>query len=136
MTSRADLKTTKNSTTYKQALTATREIQPEAAGFIVPSEVLNNSEALGVLIKQNNTLLYILVNIDQKLGDLDERVSLLERSIGKLKVGQEFSETVHDLSKRLEGIKIAEKETQGFKRNFRVYKDPQKIFEERWNPRK
>ncbi|ASA40119.1 ORF2 [Dioscorea bacilliform virus] len=70
----------KGKVSYTEALEATQGIEGAACGFTVPSEFKSSaSVANAAIIKQNNTLIYLLVSLHEKVDSLEERVKKLER---------------------------------------------------------
>ncbi|GKA67092.1 RNA-directed DNA polymerase, partial [Tanacetum coccineum] len=86
---------------------ATEEIETPSIGFAAPSEFKEGTiKTLGAVIKQNNTILYLLVkqgeevrSIREELIEVKERLKELEKQEA---TPQEFGEAIADLTKRLE----------------------------------
>ncbi|PKU73629.1 hypothetical protein MA16_Dca009936 [Dendrobium catenatum] len=57
---------------YKAALKATDNIEPPSVGFVNPSEARQHSaSAFGAMIKQNNTVIQLLLTITERVKDLE-----------------------------------------------------------------
>ncbi|KAG6510262.1 hypothetical protein ZIOFF_028271 [Zingiber officinale] len=69
---------TKATSSYKEALQATEEIEAPTLGFCRPSEYKGGISSNIALIKQANTLIQLLVTILEKLEALEERIKKLE----------------------------------------------------------
>ncbi|GKB89835.1 hypothetical protein Tco_0962107 [Tanacetum coccineum] len=92
---------------YVEAKQATEEIETPSIGFAAPSEFKEGTiKTLGALIKQNNTILYLLIKQGEEVKTIREELIEVK---GRLKVlekqeaaPQEFGEAIADLTKRLE----------------------------------
>ncbi|GKA14069.1 hypothetical protein Tco_0979705 [Tanacetum coccineum] len=99
---------------YVEARQATEEIETPSIGFAAPCEFKEGTiKTLRAIIKQNNTILYLLVkqgeevrSIREELIEVKERLKELEKQEA---APQEFGEAVADLTKRLEKIGILDK---------------------------
>lgn len=124
-----DWKITAATKSYKQSLASTESLDPPSVGFIRPVQGINISSVL----KQNNTIIQLLVSISERLEDVQADLSKLRKEVtekGKAQVVSENLDPILDeLQKKLEGLHIGEPKPQKKKSPFFVYKDPLKIYE-------
>nr|GFC02217.1 hypothetical protein [Tanacetum cinerariifolium] len=83
-------------------------------GFAAPSEFKEGTiKALGVVIKKNNTILYLLVKQGEEVLSIREELIEVKGRLKELEkqeaAPQEFGEAIADLTKRLEKIGISDK---------------------------
>ncbi|GJW08833.1 RNA-directed DNA polymerase [Tanacetum coccineum] len=88
---------------------ATEEIETPSIGFAAPSEFKEGTiKTLGAVIKQNNTILYLLVKQGEEVKSIREDLIEVKGRLKKLEkqeaAPQEFGEAIVDLTKRLEKI--------------------------------
>lgn len=124
-----DWKITAATKSYKQSLASTESLDPPSVGFLRPVQGINISSVL----KQNNTIIQLLVSISERLEDVQADLSKLRKEVtekGKAQVVSENLDPILDeLQKKLEGLHIGEPKPQKKKSPFFVYKDPLKIYE-------
>jgi prophage DNA circulation protein len=122
----SDWRLTQGSQVYQEALTATKSIEEPAVGFAKPAEEKGTS----ALIKQNNTIIHLLVKIKEDLEDCKTAI----RAIRKQKEpATDITAAVDDLKNSLQKLSLGEPPKQKPKGPFYVFKDPKKIFEEEKN---
>lgn len=114
---------------YRQSLASTESLDPPSIGFLKPVQGIGLSSVL----KQNNTIIQLLVSISEKLEDIQADLSNLKKEVtikGKAQATSEDLEPILDeLQKKLEGLHIGEPRPQKKKSPFFVFKDPLKIYE-------
>ncbi|GKF92195.1 hypothetical protein Tco_0278914, partial [Tanacetum coccineum] len=119
---------------YVEAKQATEEIETPSIGFAAPSEFKEGTiKTLGALIKQNNTILYLLIKQGEEVKTIREELIKIKGRLKGLKkqeaAPQEFGEAIADLTKRLEKVGISDKTLPKSKRGpIYVNQDPNKIF--------
>ncbi|KAD2393672.1 hypothetical protein E3N88_40649 [Mikania micrantha] len=117
---------------------ATEEIESPLLGFIRPTDFKSGVNSLNsAIIKQNNTLIYLVVKQVQKLEKLSEEVEKVKRNLkelGKREVKPlDLEESIEGLTKRLNSLSITGKTTVERKKGpIYVYKDPKKTFKEEY----
>ncbi|GKC22094.1 hypothetical protein Tco_1024244 [Tanacetum coccineum] len=99
----------KSNPDYIEAKQATEEIETPSIGFIAPSEFKERTiKTLGAVIKQNNTILYLLVKKGEEVKSIREDLIEVKGRLKKIEkqeaVPQEFGEAIADLTKRLEKV--------------------------------
>ncbi|GJV70064.1 Orf y [Tanacetum coccineum] len=92
---------------YIEAKQATEEIEIPSIGFAVPSEFKEGTiKTLGAVIKQNNTILYLLIKQGEEVRTIREELIEVKNRLTKFEkqeaTPQEFGEAIADLTKRLE----------------------------------
>lgn len=115
---------------YRNSLIATESIDPPSIGFIKPV----TGAGLATVLKQNNTIIQLLVSVTEKLEDLQNDVSRLKKEVaekGKAPATPETLDPILDeIQKKLEGFHIGEQKSKTTKKGpFFVFKDPLKIYE-------
>lgn len=114
---------------YRQSLASTESLDPPSIGFLKPVQGISLSSVL----KQNNTIIQLLVSISERLEDVQADLSKLRKEVterGKAQVTSENLDPILDeLQRKLEGFHIGEPKPQRKKSPFFVYKDPLKIYE-------
>ncbi|GJY09824.1 hypothetical protein Tco_0378009, partial [Tanacetum coccineum] len=100
----------KSNPDYIEAKQATEEIETPSIGFAAPFEFKEGTiKTLGAVIKQNNTILYLLVKQGEEVKSIREDLIEVKGRLKKLEKQeatppQEFGEAIADLTKRLEKI--------------------------------
>ncbi|GJY12100.1 hypothetical protein Tco_0381409 [Tanacetum coccineum] len=94
---------------YIEARQATEEIKTPSIGFAAPSEFKEGTiKTLGAVIKQNNTILYLLVKQGEEVRSIREELIEVKSRLKELEkqeaAPQEFGEAIADLTKHLEKI--------------------------------
>ncbi|KAD6454440.1 hypothetical protein E3N88_09146 [Mikania micrantha] len=124
------------SSEYQEAIRAIEETESPSLGFVKPSDYKTGATSLSsAIIKQNNTLIYLLIKQAQRLEEFEEEVGNLRRNIealGKREAGPaNLEESIEGLTKRIDNlsIKAPTKVKQG---PIYVFKDPNKIFQEEY----
>ena len=118
---------------YKGALIATNSIEESAVGFAKPSEV--SQKATSIILKQNNTIIQLLVKISEDIADCREAISDIKRVVAdKSSAGtsSDISKSIADLQKNFQKLSLGDPvkpKSRPIGPLF-VYKDPLKIFEE------
>ncbi|GKA11393.1 Orf y [Tanacetum coccineum] len=119
---------------YIEAKQATEEIETPSIGFAAPFEFKEGTiKMLGALIKQNNTILYLLIKQGEEVRTIREELIEVKGRLKELEkqeaTPQEFGEAIADLTKRLEKVGISEKTLPKSKQGpIYVNQDPSKIF--------
>lgn len=123
---------TSQSSTYQEGLKALESYEPPAVGFVRP-KIDTLSVLAGKIVKQNNFIIQLLVNISERIENCEENIKSLKAAVekGKAPATEDFSKNLEHLTQQLdkirvsEGVKPAPKESKIY-----VHKDPYKIFEE------
>ncbi|GKE80012.1 hypothetical protein Tco_1550012 [Tanacetum coccineum] len=124
----------KSNPDYIEAKQATEEIETPSIGFAAPFEFKEGTiKTLGAVIKQNNTILYLLVKQGEEVKSIREDLIEVKGRLKKLEkqeaAPQEFGEAIADLTKRLEKIGISDKVIPKSKQGpIYVNQDPSRIF--------
>ncbi|KAG6524084.1 hypothetical protein ZIOFF_013974 [Zingiber officinale] len=119
---------TKATSSYKEALQATEEIEAPALGFCRPSEYKGGISSNIALIKQANTQIQLLVTILEKLEALEERIKKLEAREAPQQ--QSLPEVViQSITNKIQALSIQEKPKES-KGKLRVFTDPFQILKE------
>ncbi|KAG6470161.1 hypothetical protein ZIOFF_071218 [Zingiber officinale] len=119
---------TKSTSSYKDTVKATEQIESPAIGFVKPSEFQGPVSGNSVVIIQNNTLLQLLVQIVESLKDIKADLKTL---IEQTKEGIQSNPIPDNLIDKLKNLSLgpAKKPREG-RRKLRVFKDPYKIMKE------
>jgi hypothetical protein len=128
-----DWRLTAKTEAYQNALKATESIEEPAEGFTKPTAV--NQRATSTLIKQNNTIIQLLIKISENLDDCLDTVKDIKRVVAEKSAGTSSSiseRTLEDLQKSLERLNLGEvvPKPKPKPAPFYVFKNPTKIFEE------
>lgn len=116
---------------YRNSLISTESIDPPSIGFLRPAPGVG----LAAVIKQNNTLIQLLVSVSEKLEDIQTELTILKKEVvdkGKSHVTPENLDPILDeIQKKLEGFHIGEPKSKPLKKKspFFVFTDPLKIYE-------
>lgn len=115
---------TASTSAYKEALTATEQIEEPALGFVKPRD--HNREGIQrsvtAVTKQNNTLIQLVVNLHEKINTLEEKIEKLRKE------PLQSTGISADLITKLENLTIQEREKPKEPRGKRlVFKDPLEI---------
>lgn len=71
-----------NTLSYKTAIAATEGIESPALGFIKPSEFTRGAQSgPSAIIKQNNTLLELVIRLTEKVQELQQDVKDIKRQV-------------------------------------------------------
>ncbi|KAL8226265.1 hypothetical protein R6Q59_000189 [Mikania micrantha] len=125
-----------------ETVTATEEIESPALGFIRQLHFKTGSITLNTaIIKQNNTLIYLVTKQAERLSELGGEVEKLKRAIevlGKREVKPvDLEDSIESLTKRLDNLAISGKPSASNKKGqIHVFKDPHKIFKEEYEKQK
>ncbi|KAJ1689907.1 hypothetical protein LUZ63_014062 [Rhynchospora breviuscula] len=125
----SDWRLTAESSVYREALRATESIEEPALGFVKPTEA--TQRATSTIIKQNNTIIQLLVKIKEEFEDCKDQIRELKRA--KAPEGSDTTETLEQIQNQLKNLSlgplsISKRPTITGK--FFVYLDPKKIYEE------
>ncbi|GJX14305.1 hypothetical protein Tco_0206063 [Tanacetum coccineum] len=126
----------KATTEYQKAIQAMEDLESPAVGFAKTSDYKGGlAIQVNVVIKQNNTLLYLAIKQSQKLIELEEKLNKLQQEIHTV-IKQEpanLENSISSLAKRLDNfsisVKLSVKRTNG---QIYVFEDPSKIFKEQF----
>ena len=113
---------------YKKALAATESLGDPAVGFINPKEVPQGTTTTSTVIRQNNTIIQLLVKISEGIEDI-KKVVTDRTSTG---TSSDISRSLADLQNNFQKLSLGEpiKPKPKPKGPLFVFKDPLKIFEE------
>ncbi|GJR42805.1 hypothetical protein Tco_1310908 [Tanacetum coccineum] len=105
----ANLKAT---TKYQEAIQAIEEIESPAVGFAKTSNYKGGlTNQVNVVIKQNNTLLYLASKQSQKLNELEEKFNRLKQKVYTIIEKEiqpaDLDDSISSLSKRLDNFSIS-----------------------------
>ena len=134
-----DLTTAKVSPEYIEALKATSELESPGVGFSAPGGLQGGQVTLSKeIIKQNNTLIYLVLKQAEEIKALEGQISKINLSLATLgeedRKEKELSDSIADLSKRL-GL-IATDKTQAPRAKqgpIYYFKDPKAIFDSQYS---
>ncbi|CDN68223.1 hypothetical protein [Grapevine Roditis leaf discoloration-associated virus] len=117
---------------YREAVRATEGIESPAAGFVKPAEFQGGTSSAKIQIKQNNTIIQLLVQIAETLKDLRDEQQILKGEIRQLQKEKAATSISEELVEKLNNLSlgVAEKKIPEKRGTFRVFKDPLKILEE------
>jgi len=126
----SDWRLSANSSIYTDALKATETLGTPAVGFVKPTEV--TERITSVQLKQNNTVLQILIKIKEDLEDLKVAVRRIEAAKAKEAQPEELSTSIDELQKQLSKLSLGAGPSQPRvtkpKGKLFVFKNPQDIF--------
>ena len=119
--------------TYKNALKATESIDQPAEGFVKPTEP--NNRVTITLIKQNNTIIQLLVRLSEDFEQSLETLKDIKRAVTDTSANTSSSvsaKAIEDLEKSLQRLNLGESTPKQKPKPapFYVFKDPLKILEE------
>ncbi|GJS49360.1 hypothetical protein Tco_0599481 [Tanacetum coccineum] len=102
---------------YQEAIQATEDIESPAVGFAKTSYYKGGlTNQVNVVIKQNNTLLYLASKQSQKLIELEEKFDRLKQKIHTIIEKEiqlaDLEDTISSLAKRFDNFSISELPTQ------------------------
>lgn len=129
----SDWRLTSGSDDYKEALTATTSLGAPAVGFAKLEDVTDRNEAVKTIIKQNNTLIQLLVQIKQELDDCKASVKEIQQKlITQKEPKSQITDAISNLEANLKRLSLGEpaKPKPRPKGPIYVFKDPLKILEE------
>ena len=120
---------------YLEAVTTTKTIEAPAVGFAKLTDYSAVVKHNAAIIKQNNTLLYLIVQQAQKIGSCEESLKVLKDEVRRLgKADQaplDLDKAVGDLTKRLDNITLGDQPKRNQSNDLiYVFTDPKKIFEQ------
>ncbi|GKD06906.1 hypothetical protein Tco_1186591 [Tanacetum coccineum] len=127
---------------YQEAIQATEDIESPAVSFEKISDYKGGlTNQVNVVIKQNNTLLYLASKQSQKLIELEEKFDKLKQKIHTIIENEiqpaDLEDSISSLAKRLDNFSISGKlplkRTDG---KIHVFEDPNKIFKEQFEKNK
>lgn len=82
---------------YKQALVATDSLDSPAEGFVRPQSYKVVNEGIRIALKQNNTIIQLILQ-------LKDRVARLEEEVAQLKGAEKGKQPSADLNAQIEAI--------------------------------
>nr|AYH52621.1 ORF2 [Dioscorea bacilliform AL virus 2] len=95
----------KGKVSYVEALTLTEDIEPPAVGFGKPLEFKGSvSSYCGAIIKQNNTIIQLLVSLHEKVESIEERLRKVEKKELSL-----TTDLTNDLVSKISQIRLGDK---------------------------
>lgn len=117
---------------YKKAVLATESIESPALGFIRPADYKGANTGQAALIKQNNTLIQLVVDLSEKVTSLSDNIKTLRDEVRQLQKGKEVVDITDDLISKLERLTLGQPEPKPKEKKgtLRVFKDPFKILDE------
>ena len=118
---------------YLNALRATESIEAPAEGFVKPID--SNQKATITLIKQNNTIIQLLVKISENLEDCLDTVKDIRKVVAEKSAGTTSGvsdKVLEDLQRGLQKLNLGEVNPKPKQKPapFYVFKNPAKILEE------
>lgn len=127
-----DWRNTARSSIYQEALKATETLEEPSQGFVKPAECTKG--ATSALIKQNNTIIQLLVKIKEELEDCKIAIKRLEAAKTQVPETENLTHSIEDLQKGLQKLNLGETSTsvKKIKRQtgqFFVFKNPKEIFD-------
>ncbi|GJT87833.1 Orf y [Tanacetum coccineum] len=126
----------KATTEYQEAIQATEDLESPAVGFAKTSDYKGGlAVQVNVVIKQNNTLLYLATKQSQKLVELEEKFDKLKQEIHTIIEKEvqpaDLEDSISSLAKRLDNFSISGKlPVKRIDGKIHVFEDPNKIFKE------
>lgn len=95
---------------YIKALSVTESIEAPALGFAKPADSKSTFEGQRTLIKQNNTLLALIIGLYQQLQEVQEQLQSIKRqqqtAAATPSVNKEFEASIDELTKRIGGLNL------------------------------
>ncbi|KAG6483553.1 hypothetical protein ZIOFF_060201 [Zingiber officinale] len=110
--------TTRNTSSYREALSSTDPIETPSVGFAKPYDYQCVTPGIATIIKQNNTQLQLLVQIAESLKDIQAELRK-----------QNTPPFPQDLISKLQNLSLGSKPKEKAGK-LRVFKDPYKILKE------
>ncbi|GJQ90498.1 hypothetical protein Tco_0001637 [Tanacetum coccineum] len=100
----------KATTEYQEAIQSTEDLESPAVGFAKTSDYKGGlTNEVNIVIKQNNTLLYLATKQSQKLVELEEKFDKLKQEIHTIKEREvqpaDLEDSISSLAKRLDSVK-------------------------------
>jgi hypothetical protein len=124
------------SSDFQEAISASEDFDSPAVGFARSSDYKSGVAAQNAaVIKQNNTLLYLVAKQNQRLQNVEEKIEKLQKEVSRSKevAPADLEESIANLSKRLDKASIKEKQVAPRKQGpVYFYQDPNKIFAEEY----
>lgn len=109
---------------YRNSLKATESIDNPAIGFLKPE----TGAGLASVIKQNNTIIQLLVSISERLEDIQADFAHIKKDKGTSKSTPESLDPIlEEIQRKLEGLHIGNPKPKA-KSPFFVFKDPLQIY--------
>jgi hypothetical protein len=128
----SDWRITQRSSSYLEAVKATESIEEPAVDFVKPAEAKGGT---ATVIKQNNTIIQLLVKLSENLEDCKESIRNISKVVAdrtSAGTSADITGTIDELQKSLNKLSLGEPIPKPKKKEvpFYVFKDPKKIFEE------
>ena len=123
---------------YQEAIQATEDFESPAVGFAKTTDYKEGlATQVKAIIKQNNTLLYLVTKQSQKLGDIEEKFDKLKQEVQAIIKQKtqpaDLEDSISSLAKRLDNFTISGKlPTKKSDGQIYVFEDPKKIFKEQF----
>ena len=108
-----DLRNTVRSSIYLEALKATETLEEPAQGFVKPAECTKGTTTV---IKQNNTIIQLLVKIQEELEDCKISIKRLEAAKTKVPETENLTQSIDDLQKDLQKLSLGEPSVRKIKK--------------------
>ena len=126
------------SSSYQEAIQVLETLESPAVGFTKPSDYQRGQGThLKVLIKQNITLLYLLVKQAQQLRDFEDKFEQLRRRVEAKKevAPSELGDSISKLTEKLEQVSLFGKSLPAERKQGPIYvfKNPHNIFKEEYS---
>lgn len=121
------------STHYIKAVKATESIESPAQGFVRPVEFKSTHDLNKALIKQNNTLISLLLNLHEQIQELKTQFQQLRRAAEAPVPGtaKELESSIEELSKKLSGLSLGADQVIPKKRGkILIFKNPSDILQQ------
>ena len=123
---------------YQEAIQATEDFESPAVGFAKTTDYKEGlATQVKAIIKQNNTLLYLVTKQSQKLGDIEEKFDKLKQEVQAIIKQKtqpaDLEDSISSLAKWLDNFTISGKlPTKKSDGQIYVFEDPNKIFKEQF----
>nr|ACE76857.1 unknown [Citrus yellow mosaic virus] len=122
---------TEKTPTYKRALAATEPINSPSLGFVNPEEYSGGITGTKALIKQNNLLIQLVVELSVNVNSLSDQVAQLTEQLGKQpQQGSSSTALPDDLIDKLRDLSLGTEKKKEKRGTFYAYKDPYLIYKE------
>jgi hypothetical protein len=126
----SDWRLTAESSIYKEALKATKSIEEPAYGFTKPSDITRNTTS--AIIKQNNTIIQLLVKLREDLEDCKVAIRRIEAAKARASEPEDLTVSIQELQKDLQKLNLGEPSEKKIRKptdNLFIFKNPKHIFD-------
>ena len=99
---------------YQEAIQATEDFESPAVGFAKTTDYKEGlATQVKAIIKQNNTLLYLVTKQSQKLGDIEEKFDKLKQEVQAIIKQKtqpaDLEDSISSLAKRLDNFTMSQR---------------------------